>query len=84
MVIPVLVEQISGDRFRAVTGKPLSLEVEATTRDEALDKLRQLIDSRMAAGAEIMRSGSHRRSLPPAELQNLGHGVVRSARPSKM
>lgn len=54
MVIPVLVEQISGDHFRAVTGEPLSLEVEATTRDEALEKLRQLIDSRMAAGAEII------------------------------
>ena len=54
MVIPVLVEQISGDHFRAVTGEPLSLEVEATTRDEAIEKLRQLIDSRMAAGAEII------------------------------
>lgn len=71
MVIPVLVEQISGDHFRAVTGEPLSLEVEATTRDEALEKLRQLIDSRMAAGAEIIEIPVRAKASPLAPFAGL-------------
>ena len=54
MVIPVLVEAISATQFRAATGEPLRLEVEASTRDEAIERLRQLIDSRIAAGAEVI------------------------------
>ena len=54
MVIPVLGEGISANHFRAATGQPLRLEVEASTRSEAIEKLRRLIDSRIAAGAEVI------------------------------
>ncbi|MBM4090380.1 MAG: hypothetical protein FJ276_13305 [Planctomycetes bacterium] len=54
MVIPVLVEPISANQFRAATGEPLRLEAEGPTRDEAIEKLRRLIDSRIAAGAEFI------------------------------
>jgi len=54
MDIPVLVEPVLNNGFRAVCGEPLRLESEAPTREEALQKLRQLIERRMAAGAEFV------------------------------
>lgn len=54
MEIPVLVEPVANNGFRAVCGAPLRLETEAPTRDEAIRKLRQLIERRVAAGAEVV------------------------------
>lgn len=54
MEIPVLVEPVANNGFRAVCGEPLRLETEAPTRDEAISKLRQLIERRVAAGAEVV------------------------------
>src|SRR5262245_5273681 len=54
MDIPVLVEPAANNGFRAVSGEPLRLETEAPTREEAIQKLRQLIDRRVAAGAEVV------------------------------
>jgi hypothetical protein len=54
MEIPVLVEPLSQNGFRAVTGEPLCLETEAPTREEAVSKLRELIERRVAAGAQVV------------------------------
>lgn len=54
MVISVLVEPISDGHFRAATGEPLRLETEAPTRDEAVRKLRNLIERRVSSGAELI------------------------------
>ena len=54
MEIPVLVEPVANNGFRAVSGEPLRLETEAPTREEAIRKLRQLIERRVAAGAEVV------------------------------
>lgn len=54
MDIPVWVEPVANNGFRAVTGEPLHLETEAPTREEAIRKLRQLIERRVAAGAELI------------------------------
>jgi len=54
MDIPILVEPISANQYRASTGEPLQLETEAPTRDEAIQKLRELIDRRVEAGAEVL------------------------------
>jgi hypothetical protein len=54
MDIPILVEPISANQYRASTGEPLQLETEAPTRDEAIRKLRELIDRRVEAGAEVI------------------------------
>jgi hypothetical protein len=54
MQIPVLVEPISGNGFRARSGEPLALTAEGATRDEALEKLRDLVQSRLVPGAEIV------------------------------
>src|SRR5208283_1073227 len=60
MNIPVLIEPIANNGFRATGGLPFEITVEGATRDEALGRLRAEIDKRMARGAivvplEIMR-----------------------------
>jgi hypothetical protein len=54
MEIAVLVEPVANNGFRAATGEPLRLEAHAPTRDEAIRRLRELIECRMAAGAEVV------------------------------
>lgn len=54
MAIPILVEPVSGNGYRATSGGPLGLEIEAPTRGAAIDQLRALIDRRIAAGAEVV------------------------------
>jgi hypothetical protein len=54
MEISILVEPVSGNQYRATTGEPMQLTTEAPTRDEAIQKLRELIDRRLEAGAEVI------------------------------
>jgi hypothetical protein len=54
MQVPVLIEPISGNGFRARTGEPLALTAEGATAEEALQKLRDLVNSRLAAGARLV------------------------------
>ena len=55
MDIPVWLERVDGNGYRARAMDPLGLTSEAPTRDEALKKLRELIAERLAAGAELVR-----------------------------
>jgi hypothetical protein len=55
MEIAVLVEKIAGNGFRAKGGEPFGLEAEGTTRDEAVQKLRALIDHKLRSGAEVLK-----------------------------
>jgi hypothetical protein len=54
MQIPVLVERVEGNGFRARGGEPLALCAEGLTRDEAIARLRSLIADRLAVGAELI------------------------------
>ena len=54
MTIPVLIEPLEGARFRATGGEPFAVSAESSSRDGALARLRELIEARMAAGAEIV------------------------------
>lgn len=54
MEIPILVEPVSDNGFRATSGAPLGLETEAPTRRKAIDQLRELIHRRISAGAEVV------------------------------
>lgn len=58
MQIPVLVEKVEGNGYRAREVWPLSqgsfFAAEGATREEALDKLRELIRSRLPSGAELV------------------------------
>jgi hypothetical protein len=55
MQIPVLIEQIQGNGYRASGGEPLKLSAEGATREEALQKLQSLIRQRLAQGAEVVQ-----------------------------
>ena len=54
MEITILVEPVLGAGFRAVSAEPLRAEAEAPTRDEAIARLRQLIQRRIEEGAEVV------------------------------
>src|SRR4051794_9987232 len=54
MKIPVLIEKVPGNGFRATGGEPLSLCAEGPTRDEAISRLEGLIAHRLASGAELI------------------------------
>jgi predicted RNase H-like HicB family nuclease len=54
MKIPVLVEPLSGNGFRATCGELFALTVEGPTREDALRKLQELIEGKLRAGAEIV------------------------------
>jgi hypothetical protein len=53
MIIPVVIEPIAGNGYRA-TGGPFALTAEGATREESLAKLRELIEQRLAAGAQLL------------------------------
>jgi hypothetical protein len=53
MQIPVLVERLPGKGFRARGGEPFALAAEGATRDEAVERLQEMIDQRIRAGAEV-------------------------------
>ena len=62
MEIPIIVEPTGDNAFRASSGL-WGLEITAPTREEAIQKLRELIDHRLDAGAEVfglkIRSSGH-------------------------
>ncbi len=54
MQIPVLIERVAGNGFRARSGEPLALTVEGSTRAAALQKLQELVKETVAAGGEMV------------------------------
>src|SRR5262245_29093501 len=54
MRIAVLIEPIPGHGFLARGGEPFAMTAEGATRNDALQKLRALIDERVSAGAELV------------------------------
>jgi hypothetical protein len=71
MDIPVLIEPLPNNGFRAVSGEPLHLETEAPTREEAILKLRQLIECRVAAGAQVVAVSIETTSHPLAAFAGM-------------
>jgi hypothetical protein len=63
MEISIIVEPAGENAFRASSGGLWNLETEAPTRDEAIQRLREAIDRRLDAGAEVfeleIRGGKH-------------------------
>jgi predicted RNase H-like HicB family nuclease len=57
MEIPVLIEPVAGNGFRAKSGEPLAFTAEGATRDEALKKLHELVQERLQTGAEVTPLG---------------------------
>lgn len=54
MQIPVVVERVIGNGFRARSADPVALSASGPTRDDALAKLRAKIQTRLKKGAELV------------------------------
>ena len=54
MQIPVLIEPLPGKGFRARGGEPFPFAAEGATRDEAVRRLREMVDLRLRNGAELI------------------------------
>jgi hypothetical protein len=54
MSIQVLIEPVGNNGFRATTGEPLAVTVEAPTRDEALARLKNQLVARLTNGTELV------------------------------
>jgi predicted RNase H-like HicB family nuclease len=54
MQIPVLVERVKGNGYRARGKDPFAVSARGSTREEALAKLRAKIQSRLKNGTEVV------------------------------
>lgn len=54
MQIPVLVEHVPGNGYRARGAEPLGLCGEGATREEAVAKLREQCEAKLQQGAELI------------------------------
>jgi hypothetical protein len=54
MEIAVLVERIDGNGYRARSGEPLVLTAEGQTQEEVLRKVQELLEGRVATGAQLV------------------------------
>jgi hypothetical protein len=53
MQIPVLIEPVAENGYQAIAAEPFGLKAMGATRDEALCKLREQINHRLAHGAVL-------------------------------
>lgn len=53
MELPVLIEPIAENGFRAKLGEPFNLVGEGATRQQAMLRLHELLDQRLTSGLEI-------------------------------
>lgn len=54
MEIPVWIERVEQNGYRACAVNGLGLTAEGATRDEAVQRLREAVEKRLAAGAELI------------------------------
>lgn len=54
MRVPVMIERVAENGFRASGAVPFTFSVEGATRDEVVQKVRQIIESKMESGSEII------------------------------
>jgi predicted RNase H-like HicB family nuclease len=54
MQIPILVEPMEGNGYRARGGEPLALTAEGDTQEEALANLREKLQARLSRGAVVV------------------------------
>jgi predicted RNase H-like HicB family nuclease len=69
MQINVLVEPMNGKGFRATGCEPFAISAEGGTREEALARLKESVQARLKAGAEIV----------PLEIEAADHPLLKYA-----
>ena len=68
MQIPVLIEPVAGNGYRARGGEPLGLTAEGPTRELALARLKEQLQARLRSGAQIVSLEVIAESHPLAEF----------------
>jgi hypothetical protein len=68
MQIPVLIEPVAGNGYRARGPEPFALTAEGTTPEEALQKLHEQVTSRAAAGTRFVSIEVSREEHPLAQF----------------
>ena len=53
--VSVIIEQIAGNGYRASCAEPLSAVTEGASRDEAVERLRTVLEDRLRSGTEVVR-----------------------------
>ena len=71
MQIPVLVERVKGNGYRARGKDPFAVSARGATREEALAKLRAKIQTRLKNGTEIVGLEIDQRPHPLAEFAGM-------------
>lgn len=71
MQIPVLVERVKGNGYRARGKEPFAVSAKGATRDEALAKLRDKIQARLKNGTEIVGLEVGAQAHPLAEFAGM-------------
>jgi len=69
MQIPILIEPIAGNGFRARGGEPLALTAKGASQEEALANLKEKLQARLAKGAVVV----------PFELPSPAHPLAEFA-----
>ena len=54
MQISVLVEPVPGNGYRAREAEPFGFSADGATREEAIERVRQLCQARLSGGAEVV------------------------------
>jgi hypothetical protein len=54
MQVSVLIEAVKGNGYRARGAEPFGLSAEDATREEALAKLKAMVEKQLQAGAEVV------------------------------
>jgi hypothetical protein len=65
MEIPVLIERVEGDGYRARGVEPFGVTGEGATQEEAIRKFREQVEIRIAAGARVVRVSIQQREDHP-------------------
>ena len=71
MEIPVLVEPINGNGYRARSGEPVRMSARGATREEALSKLQEKLRGRLSDGTELVSIPSAPQPHPLAEFAGM-------------
>jgi hypothetical protein len=71
MQIPVLVEKMKGNGYRARGAEPFALSARGSTHDEALTKLQTKIQARLKNGTEIVGLEVGQQPHPLAEFAGM-------------
>src|SRR3989440_1515811 len=71
MQIPVLVERVKGNGYRARGKDPFAVSARGATREEALEKLRAKIQTRLKDGTEIVGLEVGPQTHPLAEFAGM-------------